>query len=140
MFNTGLILKDASNRLVVAMTGAANFNGGTPVATGGELLVSQAGGVTVVNGLWFTVDGYVVVVDAGTIIAYVGGGFGVDVDGKLCIANGGTPAFYIAGIPFDANGRVCTTGLTPIPPGASGILQENSSFIFQENGDPILQE
>lgn len=142
MFNLGVIQKDSATRLVVIEAGAlADFHGGTPTTAAGELLVAVTGGAYFLGGLAYTEAGAVVVQDEGVAVSYVGGGFGMTADQKLCVKDGGTPAYWIAGIPFDTDGRVCITGLGPTPPpGEFGILQEIGDYILQETGDLILQE
>lgn len=103
-------LKFAAGLIVTAAIStfpAPNFNGGTPMDNTGALVVATTGGVVYSGGLNYTAAGAVVMINGGVIAGYVPGGFPVDVADKLVVVFGGTPAFWNAGIPFDASGRVC---------------------------------
>jgi hypothetical protein len=140
MFVAGVVQKDSSDRLVVVDNGTGFFNGGTPVDATGQLLVAGTGGLFHNAGLLYDAAGYLVVIDGGTIANITPDGFGVDSTGALCVAYNGTPATYIAGVPFDTNGRVCVAGASPPPPTGNGILQEDGFNILTESLENLVQE
>jgi hypothetical protein len=78
------------------------------------LALPVAGGAVSVGGLIYTAAGSLVVANGGLIAGYAPGGLPVTVDGALCVAYGGAPVVFVAGIPFDASGRVCL--VAPVAP------------------------
>lgn len=118
MLNGNPIRRDALGRLRGVSPGAAvEFNGGTPLASLGDIQTVQwpvAPPTYAHGGLLYDGDGHLVTDPVSPIAGYVQGGLPVTANGALATENGGVPVSFIAGIPISATGRVC--GVAPAPP------------------------
>jgi hypothetical protein len=114
VLNGNPIQRDALGRLVAINPGVVvAFNGGTPMGLLASLQVVGIGSVAH-NGLLYDAAGHLAVANGGIIANHVQGGLPVDSTGKLCVEYDDAIAYYLAGIPFNAAGRVVLT--TPVNP------------------------
>lgn len=111
MLNGCPIRRDALGRLLAVSPGVTvHFNGGTPLASLGDLQVVTwpvAPPTYFHGGLLYDNDGHLVVDPTSAIAGHAPGGLPVTASGALATEANGVPVTFIAGIPISATGRVC---------------------------------
>ena len=119
MITAGCLSYNAEGRVLVSVgVPVINFNGGTPIAADGSVVVAEADPDVFLIGLGYKADGTICARDTSSISGY-GGGLARDSVGGLALALTGPITDYTAGIPLVDDGRVAVA-FTGVPPAFDG--------------------
>jgi hypothetical protein len=124
MLISGVLKFDPEGRIIASSDPPVDFNGGTPIAADGGL--AAAGGAAAE--IYFAAIGYL---NDGTLTdstsPLLGPGPITNSDGQIRISNA-LPAFYYAGLPITADGRLAISPGSgpPVDPGEFDFGFDNS--------------